>query len=148
MTRRLPLDLGKIRYRARGGANFVEKLQPVLAQRLVIDIDGDLVEEGIDMRAKLRHRAHGGLESFRGDGALGFGFRNVNRLRQCLLLRLLIEPGMGRAGIFPLILFLFNADDVGRALEAGEQIFSVLGVEEFAECFDAADDEQKIVLAF
>ena len=48
----LPLDLGKIRYRARGGANFVEKLQPVLAQRLVIDIDGDLVEEGVHCGTK------------------------------------------------------------------------------------------------
>ena len=33
-------------------------------------------------------------------------------------------------------------------LIAGEQIFSVLGVEEFAQRLDAADDEEQIVLAF
>ena len=33
-------------------------------------------------------------------------------------------------------------------LIAGEQVLAVLGVEEFAERLDAADDEEKIVLAF
>ena len=47
----LSLDLGKIRHGARRGADFVEQFQPVLAQRLVVDIDRHLVEEGIDMRA-------------------------------------------------------------------------------------------------
>ena len=75
-------------------------------------------------------------------------FATLDRLRQRLLLVLLIKLRIGRAGIFALILLLFDADDVGRALEAGEQIFSILGVEEFAERFDAADDEKKIVLAF
>ena len=33
-------------------------------------------------------------------------------------------------------------------LIAGEQILAVLGVEEFSQRLDAADDEEKIVLAF
>ena len=33
-------------------------------------------------------------------------------------------------------------------LIAGEQILAVLGIEEFPKCFDATDDEHKIVLAF
>ena len=33
-------------------------------------------------------------------------------------------------------------------LVAGEQVLAVLGVEEFAERLDPADDEQEIVLAF
>src|ERR1700752_4664865 len=37
-----PLDPGKIRDRAGGGADFVQEAQPVLAQRSVIDIDRDL----------------------------------------------------------------------------------------------------------
>ena len=37
--------------------------------------------------------------------------------------------------------------DVARALGAGEQVLAVVGVEEFAERLDAADDHQEIVLA-
>ena len=33
-------------------------------------------------------------------------------------------------------------------LKPGEQIFAVPGVEEFSERFDAADDEQEVILAF
>ena len=38
-------------------------------------------------------------------------------------------------------------EDVAGALGAGEQILAVVGVEEFAERLDAADDHQEIVLA-
>ena len=38
-------------------------------------------------------------------------------------------------------------EDVGGALVAGEQVLAVLGVEEFAERLDAADDQDEIVLA-
>ena len=46
------------------------------------------------------------------------------------------------------VLLLLDADDVGRALGAGEQALAVLGVEEFPERLDPADDQQEIVLAF
>ena len=48
LKRALSLDLREIRHRAGRLADFVEQLEPVLAHGLVVDIDGDLVEEGID----------------------------------------------------------------------------------------------------
>ena len=65
-----------------------------------------------------------------------------------LFFGLLVEFRIGRAGIFAAVLLLLDADDVGGALIAGEQVLAVLGVEEFPQRLDAADDEQKIVLAF
>ena len=38
-------------------------------------------------------------------------------------------------------------EDVRGALGAGEQVLAVVGVEEFAERLDAADDQHEIVLA-
>ena len=87
-------------------------------------------------------------KSSRRDGALGFGLGDIDRLRQRFFLSLLIELWIGRAGVFALVLLLLDADDVGRALVAGEQVLAVLGVEEFSQRLDAADDQQKIVLAF
>ena len=81
-------DLGKVRDRAGGGADFVEELQPVLAQRLVVDIDRDLVEEGIDVRAQLCHGAHGGGEIFLRHSARRLGLGGVDRLRPVLFPRL------------------------------------------------------------
>ena len=46
------------------------------------------------------------------------------------------------------VLLLLDAEDVGGALVAGEQVLAVVGVEEFAERLDAADDQHEIVLAF
>jgi hypothetical protein len=46
------------------------------------------------------------------------------------------------------VLLLLDSDDVSRALIAGEEILSVLGIEEFSQRLDATDDEQQIVLAF
>src|SRR5450432_4478593 len=60
----LPLYLGKVRHRAGGFADFVQKLQAVFAQRLVVDVDGDFFEEGIDEAPELGHRCHGGGEVF------------------------------------------------------------------------------------
>ena len=79
---------------------------------------------------------------------VGLGLGDIDRLRQRLFLGLLVELRIGRAGIFALVLLLLDADDVGRALVAGEQVLAVLGVEEFSQRLDAADDEEKIVLAF
>src|SRR6185312_16293371 len=60
----LPFDPGKIRHRAGGLADFVQQLEPGLAQRLVVDVDRDLVEEGVDLGPQLGHRRHGGGEVF------------------------------------------------------------------------------------
>src|SRR5215831_6300000 len=96
MTPRLPLDARKIGDRARGVADFIEQLEAVLAQLLLVgtvgDVDGDLVEEGIDVRAKLGHGAHGGLEVLARDGLRGLHARLFDRLRERLLLLLDVEP--------------------------------------------------------
>ena len=67
---------------------------------------------------------------------------------QSLFLRLLEERRVWRAGVGLFVLFLLDAQDVFRALGAGQQILAVVGVEEFAERLDAADDEQQVVLTF
>ena len=67
---------------------------------------------------------------------------------QRFLLRRLEKLGVRRAGVVALVLLLLDAQDVGGALDAGEQVLAVVAVEEFAERLDAADDQQQIVLAF
>ena len=100
------------------------------------------------MRPQPRHGAHGGLEVLRGDGARGLGLGDIDRLRQRLFLGQRVQLRIGRAGIFAIVPFLLDADDVGRALVTREQVIAVLGVEEFSQRLDAADNEQKIVLTF
>ena len=97
------------------------------------------------MRAQLRHRAHGGGEILPRHGRSGFGGGGVDGTRQFPLLGLAIEFGGRLAGLFGLVAPLLNAQNVGGALVAGEEIFSVLGVEEFAKRFDAADDEEQLM---
>ena len=79
---------------------------------------------------------------------VGLGLGDIDRLRQRFLLGQHVELWIGRAGIFAIIPFFLDADDVGRALIAGEQIFSILEIEEFFQRLDTANDQQKIVLAF
>src|ERR1041385_5474323 len=50
---RLTLDAGKVSDRPGGLANFVEQLEAVFAQGLILDVDGDLVEEGVDLGPQL-----------------------------------------------------------------------------------------------
>ena len=55
---------------------------------------------------------------------------------------------IGRLVVGAPVLLLLDAQDVGRAAIAGEQVLAVLGVEEAAERLDAADDHEQVVLAF
>ena len=71
----------------------------------------------------------------------------VDRLGQRFLFGQFVALGVGRAGVFVLVLLLLDAQDVGGALDAGEQVLAVVGVEEFAERLDAAHDHQQVVLA-
>src|SRR5262249_48378379 len=71
-----------------------------------------------------------------------------DRPRQRPLLLLAIELRVGLADVLARVLLLLDADDVGGALIAGEQILAVVGVEEFAQRLDAAHDEDEVVLAF
>src|SRR6476646_8093764 len=52
-SRGVSLDFRKIRHRPGRVANLVQQPEAVLAQRPVLDIDGDLVEERVDARAEL-----------------------------------------------------------------------------------------------
>ncbi len=45
------------------------------------------------------------------------------------------------------VLLLLGAQNVGGAAIADEEVRAVVGVEKFAERFDAADDHQEVVLA-
>ena len=68
--------------------------------------------------------------------------------RQGLFLRQLVKRRIRCTSVFAFVLLLLDADDVGRALIAGEQVLAILGVEEFPQRLDATDYEEKIVLPF
>ena len=102
--------------------------------------------EGIDVRAQLRHGAHGGLEVLARDSRARLRPGGIDHPRQRPFFVLAIERGIGAPGIFARVALLLDADDAGRALVAGEQIPAVLGVEETSERLDAAQDEHQIVL--
>src|SRR5262245_30076767 len=59
-------DLGEVRHCACRLADLAEELEAILAQLRFVgalgNVNGYLVEEGIDMRPQLRHRAHGLFE--------------------------------------------------------------------------------------
>src|SRR5919197_6369554 len=141
------LDAREIGDRARCLADFVEQLEPVLTQLLVLNIDRDLVEESIDVRAKLRHRPHGGFEVLARDGGGGFRLGSFDHARQRPLLALTIEGRIRPTDVFAGVALLLDADDIGRALVAGEQILAVFGIEEFSQRLDTADNEEKIILS-
>ena len=92
-----PPDLGKIRHRARGGADFIEQLQAIFAHLRVVVVDLDLVEERIDRRAQFCHRAHRAGEIFLRHGGAGFRLHLIDRLRERLFLGEAVERGIRRA---------------------------------------------------
>ena len=100
------------------------------------------------MRAQLGHRRHGGGEILARHGGRGLGRRGVDRLDQFPLLGLPVEPVLGGALVFRIVALFLDAQDVGGALVAGQQVFPILGVEKFAQRLDPADDEEQVVLAF
>jgi hypothetical protein len=99
------------------------------------------------MRAKLRHRGHAGAEILAFDRLVRLGLGNANGARQFLFLGLVEQTRLRRTGVDRVVLLLLDAQDVRRALGASEEILSILGVEEFAQRLNAADDEDEIVLA-
>src|SRR6266511_2202249 len=127
-------------------ADFIEQLEPVLAQLLVLDIDRDFIEESIDVRAKLRHRKHGGFEVLACDSGGGFRLGSFDRARQGTLLALAIEGRIRPTDVLAGVALLLDADDIGGALVAGEQILAVFGIEEFSQRLHASDNEEKIIL--
>ena len=84
------------------------------------------------MRPQLRHRGHGGGEVLAPTARPASTLAASMAWASSLFLSLLVELGIGRAGVFALVLLLLDADDVGRALVAGQQVLAVVAVEEFA----------------
>ena len=100
------------------------------------------------MGRNLRHRAHGGGEVLLGDGGGGIGLGTKTASASDFSSGATSElASSAPIFIFSTVLLLLDAQDIGRAFDAGEQILAVVGVEEFAERLDAADDHQEIVLA-
>ncbi len=67
-------------------------------------------------------------------------------MSQRLLFILPVKLSLGRTGIVAIVLLLLNADDIRRALITGKQILAVLGIEKSSQSFNAAHDQQKVVL--
>src|SRR4029453_620915 len=77
-----------------------------------------------------------------------FVLGGIDRARQRPFLLLAIERRIGLPDILARGLLPLDADDVGPALVAGEEILAAVSVEEFSERLDAANDEQEIILTF
>ena len=135
----LILYLGEIRDRAGGGADFVEQLQAILAHFWSVVVDLDVLEERVHRRTQFRHRAHGSGEVFLGDGSARSRLHLTDRFRERLFLGEAIECGVRRAVIGFAVLLLLDAQDVGGALGAGDQVFAIVGVEEFSQRIDTAN---------
>ena len=97
---------------------------------------------------RIAKRAHRALEIFARQGRAGLGLRGIERRAQRLFLRQSEQGRIVSGGERALaVLLLLGLENVGGAAIAGEQVLAVLGVEEFAERLDAADDEEEVVLA-
>src|SRR4029079_17877949 len=109
----LAFDLREISNGTSGLANFIEQLEAILAQGLVVNVDRHLVEEGIDARAYFGDGTHGGSEILLAHGSSGFFLRNTNGLGKRLLFGQLITLAVRGIGIFPLVLLLLDPDAFG-----------------------------------
>jgi len=114
----------KIRYARVGFADFVEQLEPVLAQGFIVGVDSDLVEEGIDEWTQPRHMTHRAFEIFI-SMALTVAILLDDFIRKRFLFRLRQQLGVRRAGEALPVLLLFDAQDVRRAFNAGQEILCI-----------------------
>ncbi len=133
------------------GAQAVEQAQPVEPQSFIFAIDRHLVEEGIDGRAQTRERLHGGFEILSSAtawmAAVAAARSAAARSRSSSATKIVRRESLQiRGGFRGARLLLFGAQNIGGAAIAGEKIGAVVGVEETAERFDAANDEKQIVL--
>src|SRR5215831_4975666 len=148
--RESPLDAREIRDRFGGHPDLIEQLETILAQFLLLgtlsNVDGHLLEESVDVRTELRHRTHRGFVVLSLDGSGCFRPDGVNRPCQRLFLLLAVEGRIRPPDIVARIPLFLDADDIGRTLVAGQQIFSVLGVEEFSKGLDPTHDRNDACL--
>src|SRR5215470_1126647 len=146
--RSLAFDLGKLRNGTRGRTDLIEQLEAISTQIFIADIDGDLVEKGINGRTQLGDAPHGGAEVLLANRGRCLALGCVDCDGKALFFRLLIKCCIGRRSIALPVFFFLDANDVCCPLVAREQVLTVLAVEKFAERFDAADDENKVILTF
>src|SRR3954469_9203339 len=132
------LDLREIRHRTRGAADLVEQLQAILTHLRIVVVDANFLEERINRRTQLGHSTPCCRHVFLRDSSACLRRHLADRLGQRLLLAETVERGIGRPVERALVLLLLDAENIAGALDAGEQILAVLGLEEFAERLDAA----------
>src|SRR5882757_950043 len=106
MTNLTALDLGEISHGPRRFSYLVQQPEPVGPQFPILDIDRDLVEERVYMRAELRHSGHGGGEILLCDGGVGLGFGNADGASECLFLGLGEQACVRRTGVGGVVLLL------------------------------------------
>ena len=90
--------------------------------------------------SQLRQRAHGTREIFLRNGRACLGLHFADSAGEFLFFIQPVELLVRCAGESALILLLLNGEDVRGALGAREQVLAVVGIEEFSERFDTADD--------
>src|ERR1017187_235535 len=144
----LPLYPGKIRHRAGGFADLVEQLEAVFTQGLVVHVDVDLVKKSVDEGPQPRQVAHCAFEVFGFYRTFRRYFGPTYLVCERLFFGKLIKVSDRSTGVVRVVLLLFDAQDVGGALDPGEQVLAVVAIEEFPERRDAAHDHEQIVLAF
>ena len=139
--------LGQIGHARTDGTDAVEQVQPVAADRLVVGIDLNGLEKGVDRGAERGHRRHRGGEVFRFHGRGDDGFRSVEGREQGAFFGRFGEFDVRALGIFnAVLLFRLRQDRVG-ALEALQQVRAIVGLEEGGEGAGAVDKEGEVVIA-
>src|SRR6266542_3912202 len=128
-------------------ADLVEEFQAVLAQFLILDIDRDLVEEGIDRGPELRHGGHCCGEILARHGSRRALLGGFDGRSERPFFGLTVELRIRRPDVLPPVPLLLDANDVGGALVAGEQIPAVVRIQEAPQSVHPADDQHEIVLA-
>ena len=140
-------DFGEVGDVEGGGADLRQQMQAVFAQRGGVGVDDHLVEKGIDRRAQLGQRPHRAGEVFHVERGDGVGLHLVDGGGEGLLLLRLQQRGVDVADVAYLVLLLLDGEDVLRALDAGQQVGAVVGLQELGQRLDALDDERQVVLA-
>src|SRR5262249_2532559 len=87
----LSLDTGEIGDCAGRLANFIEQVESILPELIVLDIDRHPVEERIDVRTELGHWTHRGFEVLSADSGVRLPFDGIDRVGQCRFFLLPIE---------------------------------------------------------
>ena len=130
-----------------GGPDAVEQVQPVGAALRDGVIDRHRIEKRIDRRAQFGERRHCGGEVLALDSGTGFVFDGFERVREADFLGQDEQIPGDLAVIGARVLLLLDAQDIGGALVAGEQVGAVFGSNEGLQGFDAGEQADEVVFA-